>query len=145
MVQSEADFEVRTTPWQQAAEEARDAKADVCVVDTDSPVYSRLAAVQALVRELQHAGTALLVLAREGRPGLLRQAAAARALGYVSKDATRERLLAAIRLVADGKRFVDEGLAPDFLEAAEPWCQQDRRGQQVMTLRPLSPHSSRLA
>ncbi|MEU9981843.1 response regulator transcription factor [Streptomyces sp. NPDC050856] len=69
-------------------------------------------------RSLLHSRTALLVLASAGRPGALRRAFEARALGYVDKDGSPNRLVRAIRKVAEGERFVDESLAFGFLEAA---------------------------
>lgn len=59
------------------------------------------------------------MLASANRPGPLRQAVEAHALGYVDKDATPERLVAAIRQVAGGRRFVDDSLGCGFLRAAE--------------------------
>jgi two-component system, NarL family, response regulator DesR len=119
MVDSEPDIAVETASWRRAAERAKGAGADVCVVDTESAVEAPPELVQELVRLLAQRDTALLVLARAGRPGLLRQAVAARATGFVSNDATPERLLQAIRTTAEGERYVDEALAPDFLRAAD--------------------------
>ncbi|AEW93785.1 MULTISPECIES: response regulator transcription factor [Streptomycetaceae] len=62
---------------------------------------------------------ALLVLAAPSKPGLLRRASRAQALGYVNKDAPPDALATAIRRVAEGKRFVDTSLGFDFLRASE--------------------------
>ncbi|RDG39102.1 response regulator transcription factor [Streptomyces corynorhini] len=62
---------------------------------------------------------ALLVLASSRKPGALRKAFDAGALGYVSKDGEPGRLVEGIHKVARGERFVDETLAFDFLQAAK--------------------------
>ncbi|SEF50626.1 two-component system, NarL family, response regulator DesR [Actinacidiphila yanglinensis] len=62
---------------------------------------------------------ALVVLTGAGRPGNLRRAHEAHALGFVNKDRSADRLPTAVRQAAQGKRFVDESLAVEFLQAAE--------------------------
>ncbi|MBH5334593.1 response regulator transcription factor [Streptomyces pactum] len=64
-------------------------------------------------------GAALLALARRERPGSLRRAYEARALGFVNRDAPPGRLLDGIRRLAKGERFVDESLGFGFLRAAD--------------------------
>ncbi|MGW0772850.1 hypothetical protein ACWD01_04155 [Streptomyces sp. NPDC002835] len=53
------------------------------------------------------------------RPGVLRRAHEAGALGFVDKDGSKSRLIIAVRRAAKGDRFVDEALAPGFLASAE--------------------------
>lgn len=62
---------------------------------------------------------ALVVLTGAGKPGDLRRAYEARALGFVSKDRSADRLPTAVRQAAEGRRFVDESLAMEFLQAAD--------------------------
>lgn len=62
---------------------------------------------------------ALLVLTGPRRPGRLRRALDAGALGYVDKYGAPGRLVEGIRAVASGERFVDESLAFDFLHAGQ--------------------------
>jgi two-component system response regulator DesR len=64
-------------------------------------------------------GCALVALLPAGRPGLLRRAHDARALGFVDKDASPQRLLEAIRRAAAGERWVAPSLAHGFLQAAD--------------------------
>lgn len=61
----------------------------------------------------------LVVLTDAGKPGNLRRAYDARALGFVNKDRSPDRLPAAVRRAAEGKRFVDESLAVEFMQAAD--------------------------
>ncbi|MEV6394450.1 response regulator transcription factor [Streptomyces sp. NPDC051907] len=116
----EGDLEVIPSSWRAAAVQAQSLRPHVCVVDIDCPGSAMLGAVAAgLARRITELGAALLVLATDSRPGLLRRAFDAGALGYVSKDGGPQRLLDGIRRVAAGERFVDETLAFGFLRAAQ--------------------------
>jgi DNA-binding NarL/FixJ family response regulator len=53
----------------------------------------------------------ILVLSMHNEPQIARQAIAAGASGYITKDNNPEVLLAAIRKVACGKRFIDPSIA----------------------------------
>ncbi|MFJ6698304.1 LuxR C-terminal-related transcriptional regulator [Streptomyces sp. NPDC091272] len=64
-------------------------------------------------------GAGLLVLATAHRPGVLRRAFDAGALGYVDKEGCPERLAEGIRTVARGERYVDVTLAVGLLRATE--------------------------
>ncbi|MFJ8649254.1 DNA-binding response regulator [Streptomyces sp. NPDC093546] len=117
--ESEGAFDVSTCGWRTALRQAESLTPDVCVVDLDCP------GTATLWEEGRPGGgtglgsrIGLLVLASAGRPGALRKAFEARALGYVDKDGSPRRLVRAIRKVAAGERFVDESLAFGFLEAS---------------------------
>ncbi|MEU3184035.1 response regulator transcription factor [Streptomyces sp. NPDC006923] len=91
----------------------------VCVADIDcldSPAYDGGAGPGPAD---MGRGPALLVLATVRKPGALRKAFDAGALGYVNKDGEPGRLVEAIHTVAQGERFIDESLALDFLHAAK--------------------------
>ncbi|MFJ8073248.1 DNA-binding response regulator [Streptomyces sp. NPDC096176] len=62
---------------------------------------------------------ALVALVPAQRPGVLRRAHEAGALGFVDKGGSKRRLITAVRRAAKGDRFVDEALAAGFLTAAE--------------------------
>ncbi|MEV0599509.1 response regulator transcription factor [Streptomyces sp. NPDC050315] len=64
-------------------------------------------------------GPALLVLGSAHRPGPLRRAFEADALGFVDKEGSPGQLAVGIRQVAAGRRFVDGSLGFGFLQAAE--------------------------
>ncbi|WP_338677909.1 response regulator transcription factor [Streptomyces sp. SCSIO 30461] len=115
----EGDFEVIPSTWRSAAVQAQSLRPHVCIVDVDCPGSTMLGTVAGLARRITGMGAALLVLATGSRPGLLRRAFDAGALGYVSKDGGPQRLLEGIRRVAAGERFIDESLAFGFLQAAE--------------------------
>ncbi|MFD3517670.1 DNA-binding response regulator [Streptomyces sp. NPDC058657] len=64
-------------------------------------------------------GSRLLVLAAAHRPGVLRRAFDAGALGYVDRQGPPSRLVEGIRTVARGERYVDISLAVGLLRATE--------------------------
>ncbi len=116
----EPDLEVFHAPWSHARGRQRSVRPDLCVVDLDDEATYALAPLGELTGpSALGRGCRVLVLATANRPGQLRRAAEADALGYVNKASPLERLLAGIRQVAAGRRFVDESLGFGFLKAAQ--------------------------
>jgi two-component system response regulator DesR len=100
LLAEERDLEVVPASWRTAPSKARSLQPHVCVVDVECPGSATLSAAAEFAKHAAGRGSALLVLATASRPGLLRRAFDARALGYVNKDAGPERLLTGIRKVA---------------------------------------------
>jgi two-component system, NarL family, response regulator DesR len=92
---------------------ARESGAEVALVDVEMPGLDGLAATAALHAAL--ASCRVLILTTFGRPGYLRRAMEAGALGFMVKDAPPEQLADAIRRVASGERVVDPVLAAESL------------------------------
>jgi two-component system response regulator DesR len=95
---------------------------DVYVADAECLPPSAVAPASASVppRGAGAAGrSALLALVPGQRPGVLRRAHAAGAVGFVDKDSPKCRLLEAVHRLAKGERFIDDTLALGFLQAAE--------------------------
>ncbi|MFC8126415.1 LuxR C-terminal-related transcriptional regulator [Streptomyces sp. NPDC057302] len=116
----EPDLEVFHAAWRNARDSTAAMRPDVCVVDPDGDT----AYTSAEFGEQSHPvngglGSPLLVLVSGNRPGLLRRCMEAGALGYVDKASPPDRLLAGIREVAAGHRFVDESLGFGFLKASQ--------------------------
>jgi two-component system, NarL family, response regulator DesR len=88
-------------------------KPDVALVDIEMPGLDGLSATAVLTQEVPD--TRVLVLTTFGRPGYLRRAMEAGALGFVVKDAPADRLVDAVRRVARGERVVDPTLAAETL------------------------------
>ncbi|MFJ9718696.1 LuxR C-terminal-related transcriptional regulator [Streptomyces sp. NPDC101213] len=63
-------------------------------------------------------GEPLVVLTTPRRPGVLRRAFDAGALGLVDKNAPAQRLITAVHTVAKGERFLDAALTVALLEGA---------------------------
>ncbi|MFI1702663.1 MULTISPECIES: response regulator transcription factor [Streptomyces] len=88
---------------------------DVCVVDgeclrgpgevCDAPFRAR-------------GGDQLVVLTTPKRPGVLRRAFDAGALGLVDKNASAQQLITAVHTVAKGERFLDAALSVALIEGA---------------------------
>jgi two-component system response regulator DesR len=85
------------------------AQPDVALVDIEMPGTDGLAAAAALRTAVPACRT--IILTAFGRPGYLRRAMEAGALGFVVKDAPAEQLADAVRRVYRGERVVDPGLA----------------------------------
>lgn len=64
-------------------------------------------------------GGRLVVLGTSQRPGVLRRAFDAGALGFVDKNSPSQQLIAACHTVAKGERFLDERLTVALLEASQ--------------------------
>jgi two-component system, NarL family, response regulator DesR len=88
---------------------ARRERADIALLDIQMPGLDGLAAAAVLHAELP--ACRVLILTTFGRPGYLRRAMEAGALGFVVKDAPPEQLADAVRRVAAGERVVDPVLA----------------------------------
>ncbi len=84
-------------------------KPDVALLDIEMPGLDGLAAAAALTQERPDCH--VIMLTTFGRPGYLRRAMEAGALGFVVKDAPAEQLAQAVRRVAAGERVVDPALA----------------------------------
>ncbi|MCT4353436.1 DNA-binding response regulator [Streptomyces sp. Je 1-79] len=107
--------------WPQEPESVASAP-DVFVADAECLPPSGAepdSAVASVSASLSAGGSALLALVPAQRPGVLRRAHAAGATGFVDKNGSKSRLLHALHRVAKGERFIDDGLALGFLQAAE--------------------------
>ncbi|OIK04133.1 response regulator transcription factor [Streptomyces monashensis] len=117
----EPGLDVDDTPWRSAAARIRSSSPDVCAADLDCADGHGIPPLGDLSPARAGAGRppALVVMAHANRPGLLKRAAEAGALGFVDKAGSPDRLLRAIRSVAARERFVDASLGFGFLQAAQ--------------------------
>ncbi len=114
LLELEDDFTVvEVGRGDQVVEAARAATPDVALLDVEMPGMDGLAAAGALAAALPTCR--VIILTAFGRPGYLRRAMEAGALGYVVKDAPAEQLADAVRRVARGERVVDPALAAQTL------------------------------
>lgn len=90
---------------------------DVVLMDVQMPgsadVPDGIAATERITRATAY--PRVIILTTFGRPGYLRRAMEAGAVGFLVKDAPADRLVEAIRRVASGLRVVDPALAADSL------------------------------
>ncbi|SEP73981.1 two component transcriptional regulator, LuxR family [Streptomyces sp. yr375] len=128
----EPDLRVDDVPWRSAAGRVGTVRPDVCAADLDCSDTYGIPPLGDLCPRGGPPSPRLLVLAGANRPGLLKRALEAGALGYVDKAGSPEHLLHGIRKVAQGERFVSESLGFGFLKAAE--MPLTRRELSVLTL-----------
>jgi two-component system response regulator NreC len=120
---------------------ARLHKPDVVLLDVVMPGGSGLDVIQEIRESAPDAR--ILTLSMQDDPSYVRQAFAAGASGYVLKEAADDELLAAVREVAEGGRYVDPQLgarlaAADAAAAAEaaddPLSDREREVLQLLAL-----------
>ena len=98
---------------------------DVALLDIELPGGDGLAAAAELHERLPD--VRVIILTTFGRPGYLRRAMEAGAIGYVLKEAPAETLATAIRRAMEGKRTVDPTLAVTALsEGGNPLTERER-------------------
>jgi two-component system response regulator NreC len=95
--------------------QARAVKPDVILLDVVMPEQSGLDVLPTLVHE--HPEAKVLVLSMQDDPQYVRQAFAAGASGYVLKEAADTELVAAVREIAAGGRYVHPELGARLIAA----------------------------
>jgi two-component system, NarL family, response regulator NreC len=117
LVDAEDDLEAvgEAGSAREAVFEARTTKPDVVLMDVMMPEQSGLAVVPQLVKE--HPEATVLVLSMQDDPRYVREAFEAGASGYVLKEAADAELVAAIRDVAAGGRYVHPELGARLVAA----------------------------
>jgi DNA-binding NarL/FixJ family response regulator len=85
---------------------------DMIVLDLNLP---ELGGLELLARLRQIAPTPILILSMHAEPLYVRRALEAGAQGYVSKNAAPEELLAAIRQVSNGGRYIEQEIAQTLI------------------------------
>jgi two-component system response regulator DesR len=119
-LRGESDLVVHDTSWRGAPGLLPSVRPDVCAADLECADSYGIPPLGELCRPgPDRTRPRLLVLATANRPGLLKRAAEAGALGYVDKEGSPQNLLRGIRRVAQGERFVNDSLGFGFLKAAE--------------------------
>ncbi|MFI1106681.1 MULTISPECIES: DNA-binding response regulator [Streptomyces] len=119
LLRGEHSFDVTSGGWPGPGHRPEYAPPDVHVIDVECPGACSLLERLAGGARSEGAEGRLLVLAPAGRPGLLRRAYEARALGFVDKNGPAATLAQAVRAVARGERFVDGALASGVLRGYE--------------------------
>ena len=95
--------------------EARATKPDVILLDVVMPDQSGLEIIPTLLKE--NPEVRILVLSMQDYPQYVREAFAAGALGYVLKEAADNEVVAAVREVASGGRYVHPELGARLVAA----------------------------
>jgi DNA-binding NarL/FixJ family response regulator len=95
--------------------EARSTNPDVILLDVVMPDQSGLEIIPTLLQE--HPEVGILVLSMQDDPQYVREAFAAGAKGYVLKEAADSEVVAAVREVAGGGRYVHHELGARLVAA----------------------------
>jgi two-component system, NarL family, response regulator NreC len=117
MIDAEDDLEAvgEAGSAREAVFQARATKPDVILLDVVMPDQSGLDVLPTLLHE--HPETRVLVLSMQDDPQYVRQAFASGASGYVLKEAADTEVVAAIREVAAGGRYVHPELGARLVSA----------------------------
>jgi DNA-binding NarL/FixJ family response regulator len=125
----------------EAVREARRQQPDVILLDVVMPGKSGIEAAPELRRVAP--GAKLLVLSMQDDPSYVREAFAAGAMGYVLKEAADAELVAAVREVAAGGRYVHPALGARLAAAeaeararaeADPLSEREREVLRLLAL-----------
>jgi two-component system, NarL family, response regulator NreC len=147
LVNAEKDLEVvgEAGSAREAIFEARSAKPDVVLMDVMMPDQSGLEVVPQLLHESPDAK--VLVLSMQDDPRYVREAFEAGASGYVLKEAADTELVAAIREVAGGGRYVHPELGARLVaaETAERRRAEEDREREVLRLLALGHTNQEIA
>jgi len=97
----------------QVLEKLRHANFDLLLLDMSMPGVSGVSLIERV--RLHSPKLPVLVLSMHNEPQIARRALSAGAEGYVTKDSEPEILLAAVRKVARGGRFIDPAMAEQMV------------------------------
>jgi DNA-binding NarL/FixJ family response regulator len=97
-----------------AVREAERMNPKVVLMDIAMPGMSGIDATRLLAQTLPETG--VLILSMHASPFILRQAVDAGARGYLCKNLNTEELAPAIRAVAEGRRYIGQGLVQALLD-----------------------------
>src|SRR5438876_4386561 len=120
---------------------ARALKPDVILLDVVMPGASGIEVLPSLLKEAPD--TKVLVLSMQDDPSYVREAFAAGAAGYVLKEAADEEVVAAVREIADGGRYVHPTLGARLVAAeaearaaaeADPLSEREREVLRMLAL-----------
>jgi two-component system response regulator NreC len=143
LLDSESDIEVVAEAGnaRDAIFEARATKPDVILLDVVMPGDSGIDVLPSLLEEAPE--TKVLVLSMQDDPSYVRQAFAAGARGYVLKEAADAEVVAAVREVAGGGRYVHPALGARLIAAeaaeraaaeADPLSEREREVLRLLAL-----------
>lgn len=143
LLEAEGDIEVvgEAGNLRDAVFRARSAKPDVILMDIVMPGGSGIEATPAVLKEAPDAK--VLILSMQDDPSYVREAFAAGASGYVLKEAADDEVVAAVREIAGGGRYVNPALGAKLVAAeaeaqaraeADPLSEREREVLRLLAL-----------
>ena len=121
----------------EAIELFRSKQPDVTLMDLQMPEVNGLEAISSIRREYPQAR--IIVLTTYEGDALARRALKAGVAGYILKDMVRTELLAAIRAVDSGRRYIPHKIAG---ELAEHFAEDDLSEREIEVLREVARGTS---
>ena len=143
LVDGEEDLETvgEAASAREAIFQARSLKPDVILLDVVMPGESGIEILPSLLKESPE--TKVVVLSMQDDPSYVREAFAAGASGYVLKEAADEEVVAAVREIANGGRYVHPALGARMVQAeaearaaaeADPLSEREREVLRLLAL-----------
>ena len=127
LLKLEGDFDVVGIAADGAAafEQVLALQPDILVTDIEMPRLTGIELAAKVTAQVPH--TRIVIVTTFARPGYLRRAMAAGAVGYLLKDAPAEQLARALRRVHAGGRAVDPELAAHAWGDHDPLTDRERQ------------------
>jgi DNA-binding NarL/FixJ family response regulator len=117
----------------EAVEQAAALHPDVVVMDISMPVLNGLEATRRIAERAPD--SSVVILSMHSSPELVREALAAGARGYLLKESAGDEVVRAVQAVAEGRRFLGEGVADRMLAPSEsPLERLTAREREVLAL-----------
>ena len=121
LLEAAGDIQIISTAanGQEAVEQAEQLCPDVVVMDISMPVMSGIEATKHICKICEH--TKVAILSMHHTTEYIQRALEAGAVGYLLKDSAGAELVAAIRAVNDGKRYISKSVAKNFGDGDLLW------------------------
>jgi two-component system response regulator DesR len=126
LLQMEADIQVvaQVRNGTEALRAVHEHQPDVLITDIEMPEMTGIELVQALKGK---SAARVIVVTTFARPGYLRRAIEAGAVGYLLKDSPARDLASAVRRVHQGQRVIDSELAAEAFGDPDPLTDRERQ------------------